>query len=394
MGWTTPRNVVVEWVGDKSKRLDSSVDDVRLAPLMDMVDQVRRLLDWYESEGRDLPWRRVVDPYGIWVSEVMLQQTQVRTVIPYWERWMQRLPTVSDLAGATEAEVLKLWEGLGYYRRARHLQLAARRIVERHGGVFPREWARIVELPGVGRYTAGAIASIAFDQPEPILDGNIMRVLTRYRAWSGDPKAPALNRRLWEEARRWVEAASGSGRPRACSHLNQGLMELGATVCTPTSPGCERCPLSGGCAGYREGKAEAYPTPKAAPAPTPLHYLVIVASCGDVYCVRQRPAEAVNGGLWEFPNLQVEGATSDPGRVAQRFFGSRGWTLSYSQTVRHAITRYKVTQHVYRLRLRAMSTRAKRVGSWKTLAELESLAFGSAHRRMVERLSNEHDSTG
>ncbi|MCC6233026.1 MAG: A/G-specific adenine glycosylase, partial [Verrucomicrobiales bacterium] len=177
----------------------------------------------------------------------MLQQTQVRTVIPYWERWMRAFPTVADLAKATEPTVLKLWEGLGYYRRARHLHAAAKQLFAETGGRFPTDREGILALPGVGRYTAGAIHSIAFNQPSPILDGNVIRVLTRWQGLTGDPAVRAVNQGLWEDAQRLVEAAAELRRPEACSHLNQSLMELGATVCTPRAPRCHECPVAGSC---------------------------------------------------------------------------------------------------------------------------------------------------
>ena len=222
-------------------------------------ETVTTLLSWYRRHARDLPWRRAQDPYGIWVSEIMLQQTQVKTVIPYWERWMREWPTVLDLAGASEARVLKLWEGLGYYRRARHLLAAARMIRDRHQGRFPEEHDAILALPGVGRYTAGAIGSIAFGRAVPVLDGNIVRVFCRWGGRAGDPKGAAMNRELWAEACRWVEAAARIGGPQGCSHVNQGLMELGATVCTPRAPRCVECPLAAKCRAHGEGRAEAYP---------------------------------------------------------------------------------------------------------------------------------------
>jgi A/G-specific adenine glycosylase len=360
---------------------------------MHTEDCVMRLLDWFAVNARDLPWRRTTDPYAIWISEVMLQQTQVKTVIPYWERWMKRLPGVAQLAAAPEADVLKLWEGLGYYRRARNLHAAAKRIMERHGGVFPTETAKILELPGVGRYTAGAIASIAYNRPTAILDGNVIRVLTRLQALPGDPAGSELSRRLWDDARALVASADDTGRPNACSHLNQALMELGAIVCLPSEPRCDQCPVAEFCQARLGGAVESYPQTKVAAPPTPLHYMVILASNGPRWCVRQRPADGVNGGLWEFPNIQVEDASADPSRVVRRLFGAGRWLPSYFATVRHAITRYKVTQHVHRLRLPLLSLRARRAGEWMTLEQMETLAFSSAHRRLVDRLRDDHDST-
>ncbi|HAV62375.1 MAG TPA: hypothetical protein DCY13_08435, partial [Verrucomicrobiales bacterium] len=217
---------------------------------------VRALLKWFPAHARDLPWRRTLDPYAIWVSEIMLQQTQVKTVIPYFERWMKALPDVEALAACPSDQLHKLWEGLGYYTRVRNMQKAAREIVEQHEGNFPTAHPDILALPGIGRYTAGAIASIAFDQPQPIVDGNVIRVLARLFAIGGDPKEKTTSERFWSQATELVELARTSKRkggipvaPDAlrfsggCSLLNQALMELGATICTPANPACDRCPV-------------------------------------------------------------------------------------------------------------------------------------------------------
>src|SRR6266496_4578583 len=218
------------------------------------------LLDWFTRHARELPWRRTLDPYAIWVSEIMLQQTQVKTVVPYWTRWMSELPTVKALAAAGPDRVLKLWEGLGYYTRARNLQKAAQRIVEFHRGKFPENFDDILALPGVGRYTAGAIASIAFHQPRPILDGNVMRVLTRIFGIAADPREKKTNAQLWQITEELVHYASHVAHHEfPCSRLNQSLMELGALICTPRSPRCERCPVNRLCVARHRGWQEKLP---------------------------------------------------------------------------------------------------------------------------------------
>ena len=344
-----------------------------------------RLLAWFGEEARDLPWRRTRDPYGIWVSEIMLQQTQVKTVIPYWERWMRELPDVGSLAEATEARVLKLWEGLGYYRRARYLQAAARKVMERHSGVFPRAPEDILALPGIGRYTAGAIGSIAFNQPVPILDGNVIRVLTRWQALGGDPKGRELNGRLWKDASALVRAAGRSGHPSACSFLNQGLMELGATICTPRSPACTICPVAGSCCARRTGRVEEYPELAPRTAVTERAYVVVVARAADRYWARQRAAGGVNGGLWEFPAEESTGPMAEEGveALARRIYGESPADLREIGVVRHSITRYRITQRVF---LGALGRRPGGIeggGEWRTVDELGGLAFTSAHRRIL-----------
>ena len=212
-----------------------------------------KIIAWFAKNARDLPWRRIRDPYAIWISEIMLQQTQIKTVIPYWERWMKHLPTVTSLATADDQHVLKLWEGLGYYTRARNLQKAARLICEKHSAIFPRAFDDILALPGVGRYTAGAIASIAYGDLAPIIDGNVIRVLSRQFVLEGDPKSPANQTRLWNLSTQLVTASNSP------SALNQGLMELGATICTPREPQCPGCPIRRTCAALRLTRVHDFP---------------------------------------------------------------------------------------------------------------------------------------
>src|ERR1039458_10219671 len=221
-------------------------------------DIVQRLLVWFARNARPLPWRRTRDAYAVWVSEVMLQQTQVKTVLPYWERWMRALPNIAALVKAKPQTLHKLWEGLGYYTRVRNLQRAAKVIVEQHRSRLPNDFETLLSLPGIGRYTAGAICSIAFDQPQPILDGNVMRVLTRLCGIAGDPRERKTNARLWHLAQELVQMASQTDAPtnpfphatrntqhasRPCSEFNQSLMELGALICTPRLPRCGFCPI-------------------------------------------------------------------------------------------------------------------------------------------------------
>ncbi len=225
---------------------------------------VKNLLEWFSKDARDLPWRRTRDPYAIWVSEIMLQQTQVKTVLPYWERWMRRLPDVAALANAHADELHKLWEGLGYYTRVRNLQSAARVIVAQHGTQFPERFEAVLALPGIGRYTAGAICSIAFNQPTPLLDGNVMRVLTRLFGIAENPRAQPTNEFLWSLAGELVRRAETEAQPRACSALNQSLMELGALICTPRQPRCEICPVARLCLARRENRIGEIPNPRPA----------------------------------------------------------------------------------------------------------------------------------
>lgn len=342
------------------------------------------LLDWYGVHARDLPWRRTRDPYAIWVSEIMLQQTQVKTVIPYWERWVEAFPDVASLAAAPEARVLKLWEGLGYYRRARHLHAAARVILERHGGVFPGRLDAVLALPGVGRYTAGAVCSIAFDQAVPILDGNVIRVLCRVGALAGDPKDRGLNSRLWEEAGAWIGLAASLGRKDACSHLNQALMELGAMICTPRAPACDRCPLAPGCRARAGGAAERYPELAKRARATVREYVVAVIEHRGRVWVRQRLAEDVNGGLWEFPNVEVAPGKDGAEGVLRRALGDGLLAMREPLvTVRHAITRYRVTQRAILAEWGGGRRSVPGGGLWCGVEEIEALPMSSAHRKIA-----------
>ncbi|HXV22573.1 MAG TPA: A/G-specific adenine glycosylase, partial [Desulfuromonadales bacterium] len=210
------------------------------------AEAARCLLAWYGREGRDLPWRRTRDPYRIWLSEIMLQQTGVSSVIPYYERFLVAYPTVEALAQDKVEEVIELWAGLGYYLRARNLHAAARAVVERHRGTFPADLAALQALPGGGRSTAGAILSIAFDIPAPILDGNVRRVLCRLFALAEDPRGPAAERKLWA----WAEVLTPADRPHDYA---QAIMDLGATLCTPKNPDCPRCPLAALCQARAQG---------------------------------------------------------------------------------------------------------------------------------------------
>jgi len=355
---------------------------------------VRALLGWFPRHARDLPWRRTTDPYAIWISEVMLQQTQVKTVIPYWERWMKELPSVESLADARLDRVYKLWEGLGYYTRARYLHRAAQQIVRQDGGIVPAELAKLRALPGVGRYTAGAICSIAFDQPAPVLDGNVIRVLTRLFSIEGNPRESATNAELWELAESFVKTAAAHRSPklRACSAINQALMELGATICTPPKPDCLRCPVRRSCNARRENRIRDFPRTIARAKAVPRHFAAFVVRHGSRFLVRKRPANVVNGGLWEFPNVEVSNSEFHPGKAARTCLGLTLTHLKHLCVVKHSITRYRMSLHVFIGTITNSPTPSASVGSWRTLHELKALAFPGAHARILAELSTRRKS--
>lgn len=302
-----------------------------------------RLLHWYGKHARDLPWRGRADPYAIWVAEVMLQQTQVETVIPYYQRWMQRFPTIADLARADLQEVLALWEGLGYYSRARNLHRAARLIMEEFAGELPADLKALRQLPGVGRYTAGAIASIAFGQDEAVLDGNIRRVLARVFDISLPARSPEAERRLWELA---VEHLP---RDRAADY-NQALMDLGATLCKPRAPQCTSCPLADICRAYLLGIQEQRPVPRAR-GKVP-HYTVtaaVIQRDGKVLIAR-RAEGGLLGGLWEFPGGKLqpgENLASCLQREIQEELGVQVLVGRPLGVYRHTYTHFRVTLHAF-----------------------------------------------
>jgi A/G-specific adenine glycosylase len=356
---------------------------------------VHVLLDWFATSARDLPWRRTRNPYAIWVSEIMLQQTQVKTVIPYWERWLRALPTIQSLAEANPEVIHKLWEGLGYYTRVRNMQRAAQEIVARHGGIFPREHAHILELPGIGPYTAGAISSIAYNQPQPILDGNVIRVLTRVFAIAENPREKSTNKKLWDLASQLVTAAaqlktkSAAKQIERCSALNQSLMELGALICTPRQPDCAHCPLRTQCRAHELHREEEFPNLGPRAVATQQHYVALVIEQRGLYLVRQRPAGVVNAHLWEFPNFQTDtSAKDDLISLAREKLGLAVRDPAPIVTIKHSITRYRITLQAFTATATlSAKTISKSSLRWQTLEELHALTLTSAHRKILLRLN-------
>jgi A/G-specific adenine glycosylase len=419
---------------------------------------VPALLDWFAHNARDLPWRHTRDPYAIWVSEIMLQQTQVKTVIPYWHRWMRELPTIEAVAKARSEKIHKLWEGLGYYTRARNLQKAARQIMEKHDGKFPDNFDAVVALPGIGRYTAGAICSIAFNQPTPVLDGNVIRVLTRVFGIAKNPREKKTNAQLWRLAEKLVAFAGGARLRRAqfssagdpasdkrshgstesrptvntnCSHLNQSLMELGALVCTPRNPQCEICPAKKLCVAFREDCIGELPNLGKRKAATARRFVAFVIERNGRFLVRQRPAGGVNAHLWEFPNAEIGARLSEPqharcqntaGKIpatdgartccgsgdprskaaanaAMQALGFTPMELTPLCTVKHSITRYRITLEAFRVHLGGASSArphnkmgrrgtppSENNGVWLTPVQLRKLAFTAAHKTILNKL--------
>jgi A/G-specific adenine glycosylase len=318
----------------------------------------------------------------------MLQQTQVKTVIPYYERWMRELPNVEALAKAPSEKIHKLWEGLGYYTRVRNMQKAAQMIVEKHDGRFPDCFDNVLALPGIGRYTSGAICSIAFNQPTPILDGNVIRVLTRVFGIRENAREKETNARLWSVAGQLVSSAhsmAGEHAPAGnCSALNQSLMELGALVCTPRQPKCGECPLKKLCVAHRDDIAEQLPNLGERIAITARRFVTCVLERDGAVLVRQRPAGVVNGHLWEFPNVEValKAQESETQQQLEAELGCPIDTLTSLITVKHSITRYRITLDAFLAQLNGMKPHS-RAGKWVRKNALEQLPFTSAHRRVL-----------
>lgn len=353
--------------------------------------KVKQLLAWYQRHARVLPWRASHDPYGIWISEIMLQQTQVNTVIPYWERWMQALPDITALAMAPLQEIYKLWEGLGYYRRARFLKQAAEYIQVNHDGVFPRTYAEILNLPGIGRYTAGAICSIAFDQTYPVLDGNVKRVLCRYEAVKEPIKSKDTENHLWELATVWVKtAATLKGKTdRPCSEINQALMELGATICLPRSPRCDTCPLQKTCQSFKQGIQNSLPvTPLRRPS-TAMAITIVVLKHQSRFFVRHKENEHWHQGLWEFPSETAPKPSEKPwSGLTEIIKAPRTKFYLPTKTVQHAITRYRIRSTAYFIELKSSSSPllSQIPGEWFSLEELMTLPMSAAHMKFRKML--------
>jgi len=300
-----------------------------------------KLLDWYVTDRRDLPWRETRDPYAVWLSETMLQQTRVETVVPYYQRFMRELPTLAALAEAPEERVLALWSGLGYYRRARMLHAAAKEVMRAHGGLLPTEAAELQRLEGVGAYTAGAIASIAFARREAVVDGNVARVLARLHAIEGDIRSSRVVARLWTLARDLLPG--GDADP---GDWNQALMELGATVCLPRLPRCDVCPVHDQCAARARGIERELPRSVPRKRPIAVRRLAIVLASPRSVLMARRRADVLFGGLWEPPTSSSDGADALTARL-----GLRAHDLEHAGNVVHVLSHRRMTVEVRRGRL-------------------------------------------
>lgn len=342
-----------------------------------------KLLAWYRRSRRHLPWREHPGPYEIWISELMLQQTRVETVVPYFRRFLERFPDLESLAAAGEQEVLALWSGLGYYRRAKHLHRAARILVEKGEGRFPESVEEWLQLPGVGRYTAGAIVSIAFDKPAPILDGNVARVLSRLYALRGDPRVGETKRSLWRLAEEILPR-------RSISEFNQALMELGALVCIPRSPRCLVCPLREDCAARRDGLVEQIPEIGSRPETVAVRMGAIVVENRRRLLLYRRKGGELMRDLWEFPMGECrpgEEPREAAVREARESYGIRVLAGEELACIRHRIMNRRITLHAFEGELEEPpgGDRA-RERRWVSRVELPSLPFSSMVLKVLARV--------
>lgn len=337
------------------------------------MDFAELLLRWYDQHARVLPWRGIHNAYHTWVSETMLQQTRVETVLAYFDRFIQRFPTVEALAAAPEDEVLKLWEGLGYYRRARNLHRGAQQVVAEHGGVIPRDVKALMKISGIGEYTAGAIASIAYDQAVPAVDGNVIRVVSRVKGIRENVGIPSVKRRIAQEAAALVPQS----RP---GDFNQAMMDLGATICVPGTPSCERCPMAALCDAYREGDAEDIPELPRKNPPKVIDYDLCLIFNGDRVLMRQR-TETMLQGLWVYPMVEDHHTVKQLPALVKRKIGLPVTDLQPAGEAKHIFT-----HQVWQMKLYTMQTTAEAPAGWRfvTMEEMQQLTIPTAVKKAKE----------
>lgn len=361
----------------------------------------RNLRGWYRKRARDLPWRKTGNPYYIWISEIMLQQTTVAAVVPYFERFLQRFPDVETLAAAEQEEVLRQWEGLGYYSRARNIHKAARHLVDELGGEFPTSVEGLVALPGIGRYTAGAIVSFAYDRPAPIVEANTLRLYSRLLGYDGDPRSTAGQRVLWAFAESIVPA-------RKPGEFNQSLMELGSQVCSPSEPDCESCPMLTGCRAFAAGRQHEIPVAARKQEITPVVEVAVAIECDGRYLLRRNPEGQRWAGLWDFVRFPIDGGDKllpAPGLRPQRAIPAKLLRvirqqisddtgldvagLRFLKEIRHSVTRY-------RIRLQCLNAEADTASApeedsqWVAPSSFDDFPLSVTGRQLAELLSEIH----
>ena len=348
-----------------------------------------RLLRWFAESHRPLPWRQSYEPYQVWIAEIMGQQTQMERVAEYFRRWLDQFPDAAAVAAAPEQAVLKAWEGLGYYSRARNIQRAAGQLVAHHGGQIPADRDQLLRLPGIGPYTAAAILSIAFNQPWPLVDANVERLFARLADIDRPLKQTATRKQIHALA----ETLLHRDQPR--DH-NQGLMELGALVCTPRRPDCPACPVQDHCLALRRDTVEFRPLPTARDKRIDIVMACVILCRGDRFFIQQRLADDIWGGLWEFPGGRLEENETPLAAARREVVEETGWQVERLEpldTVIHHYTRYRVTLHAFIAALPADAGAARltaaQQSAWVTAAQLADYPFPAGHRRLAQHLRRE-----
>lgn len=373
-------------VSTKRQRIsnsDISVDSPKELPSFIVLALRQRLLQWYAEQGRDLPWRRTHDPYAIWISEIMLQQTQVKTVIPYYTRWLESLPAIADLAAADQNQVLKLWQGLGYYARARNLHQAAQQMMTHHRGEFPHTLSEVLALPGIGRTTAGGILSAAFNQPISILDGNVKRVLTRLIALKRPVKK--ASKPLWHVSDQVLD-------PVQPGVFNQALMDLGATVCLPRMPDCGACPWSDFCRAFQQNMQNELPMrEEKAPIPHKSIGVAVIWNEARQILIDRRPPSGLLGGLWEFPGGKIEPGESVEDCIRREIQEELGIEVEVGDrliSLDHAYSHFRVTLNVHHCRHLSGEPQPIECDEirWVSLDELDQYPFPAANVQIIDAL--------
>lgn len=344
-----------------------------------------KLVKWFLVNQRNLPWRKNYDPYEVWVSEIMLQQTQVTTVLPYFERWMKSLPSIQSVAKIHEDKLLKLWEGLGYYSRVLNLQKAAKVIVEKHHGIFPKDYDSILALPGIGPYTAGAISSIAFNQESALVDGNVIRVLSRLFNYTENTRVSKNIKPIWKRSAELIP--KGLAR-----EFNQGLMELGATVCRPKNAKCEDCPLQKNCLAFQKNKVDQLPNRGKSKSKIPLKVAVAIIYKNRKIFIQKRKSKGLMAGLWEFPGGKIEAEKPEEAAVREvkEEVGISIKNLRFFKRIKYGYTKYTVDLHCFEADYNKgeITLKAASDSKWVHIDELLDYPFPAANVKLIGALMN------